>query len=148
MVTHLRGKIALLLTATTLAFVTAPSVIAASAEAEAFGPGATVVLTDAQRAKIMRAIVQQDHGANTPGGKERVLSEPSKPAAATHSLPAPAASELSVGAAVPATVPLTPVPDSVAVEVPSVRRLSYALIGGRLFLVDPTTSMVMSEINQ
>jgi hypothetical protein len=147
MMTHLSRGFAALLLGAAVGTAGSSGGMAISAEAEAFGPGASVVLTDTQRAKILRAIVM-DHGANAPGGKERVIGEPSKPAVTTRSLPAPPIDDLTVGAAVPETLPLTPVPDSVGVEVPAVRRLSYALIGGRLFLVDPTTSMVMSEISR
>ena len=125
----------------------AAAVPAAAAEVEAFGPGQAVMLTDAQRAKIFRAIVL-DHGMNTPGGKERVISEPNKPAATTQSLPAPQREELAVGGAVPETLALAPLPDSVAVEVPAVRRLSYAMVNGRLLLIDPDTSIVLSEISR
>ena len=72
-----------------LLFLTAASISAtAASEIEAFGPAEPVTLTDAQRAKILRAIVS-GHSVNTPGGKERVIGEPNKPAATTHSLPAP-----------------------------------------------------------
>jgi hypothetical protein len=131
-----------------LLFLTAASISAtAASEIEAFGPAEPVTLTDAQRAKILRAIVS-GHSVNTPGGKERVIGEPNKPAATIQSLPAPSHGELSVGGAVPETLPLTPLPDSVAVEVPAVRHLSYALINGRLFLIDPATSIVLSDISQ
>src|SRR5215470_8074548 len=142
MMTHLCRSIAALLLVT--AAVGSP---AAAGEVEAFGPGQPVTLTDAQRAKIFRAIVL-DHSVNTPGGKERVISEPNKQAATTRSLPAPSHREVAVGGAVPETLPLTPLPDSVAVEVPAVRHLSYALINGRLLLIDPATSIVLSDISQ
>jgi Protein of unknown function (DUF1236) len=124
-----------------------PVAIAASVEVEPFAPGEPVMLTDAQRAKIRRVIVA-GHSANIPGGKERVISEPSKPAFAIESLPAAPSKDLAVGTAVPATVPLTPLPDSIAVEVPAVRHLSYALVNGRLLLIDPATSIVLSEIDR
>lgn len=109
-----------------------------------FGPSDAVILTDVQRAKILRAITA-DHGASSPA--TRIINEPSKPASSTRSLPAPTG-DLKVGTAAPATLALTPLPDSVGVEVPAVRRFSYVLAEGRLFLVDPDTNMVLSEISR
>jgi hypothetical protein len=137
-----RGVTALFLTTTVIGL--APREIAAAAAGEVFGPGEAVTLTDAQRAKILRAITT-DHGASGPAG--RIIREPSKPASSTQSLPAPTG-ELKVGTAAPTTLPLTPLPDSIGVEVPSVRRFSYAFAEGRLFLVDPDTNMVLSEISR
>jgi hypothetical protein len=140
MMTHVcRGVAALLVMAAAVA-ERAP----VAAAGDSFGPGEPVTLTDAQRAKILRAITA-DRGASGPS--ERVINEPSKPASSTQSLPRPTG-DLRVGTAAPATVPLTPLPDSVGVEVPAVRRFSYVFSGGRLFLVDPDTNMVLSEINR
>ena len=84
MMAHLRrgGVVLLLLTAAT-GVVGAPTLIAV-AHAETFGPGAPVTLTDAQRAKILRAIVVE-HGAGGPAGRQRVIDEPNR--SPTHSQP-------------------------------------------------------------
>jgi len=137
-----RGVAALLVVVAAAGLVSCE--MAAAAAGETFGPGDAVTLTDAQRAKILRAITA-DHGASGPPA--RVINEPSKPASSTQSLPAPVG-DLKVGTAAPATLPLTPLPDSVGVEVPAVRRFSYVLAQGRLFLVDPDTNMVLSEISR
>jgi len=144
MMTHLCRGVAALLVVATATGGRAPLGIAAASAGELFGPGEAVTLTDAQRAKILRAITT-DHGASGPA--ERVINEPSKPASSTQSLPAPTG-DLKVGTAAPATLPLIPLPDSVGVEVPAVRRFSYVLAEGRLFLVDPNTNMVLSEIGR
>jgi len=120
---------------------------AASVKAEGFSSGESVTLTDAQRAKILRAITS-DRGANDPAGIDRVISEPSKPASSTRTLPASPSGDIVVGTAVPETLPLTPVPDSIGVEVPALRRLSYAQIDGRFLLIDPATNLVLGEINR
>lgn len=143
MMTNLcRGVTASLVVAAATAL--APREMAAAAAGEMFGPGEAVILTDVQRAKILRAITA-DHGASSPA--TRIINEPSKPASSTRSLPAPTG-DLKVGTAAPATLPLTPLPDSVGVEVPALRRFSYVLAEGRLFLVDPDTNMVLSEISR
>jgi hypothetical protein len=123
------------------------SAIAASLESEGAFPGEGLTLTSAQREKIVRAIIRHG-GANVPNGQARVLGEPKKTGDGDiQSLPAPSAEEITQGAAVPQTTPLTPLPDSVGVEIPSVRRLSYALVDGRLLLVDPATNIAVAEIN-
>jgi Protein of unknown function (DUF1236) len=123
------------------------SAIAASLESEGAFPGESITLTSAQREKIVRAIIR--HGdANVPNGEARVLGEPKTPGGTDiQSLPAPSAEEITQGAAVPQMTPLTPLPDSIGVEIPAVRRLSYALVDGRLLLVDPATNMAVAEIN-
>jgi hypothetical protein len=121
--------------------------IAASLEGEGAFPGDGVTLTTAQREKIVRAIIR--HGnANVPNGEARVLSEPKQLGNAdAGSLPAPSPEEITKGAAVPPTLALTPLPDSIGVEIPSVRHLSYVLVDGRLLLVDPATNIAVVEIS-
>ncbi|AXK83274.1 DUF1236 domain-containing protein [Pseudolabrys taiwanensis] len=61
--------------------------------------------------------------------------------------PAPAPTvEYSVGTRVPANVELYSVPESVAVEVPAIRRYKYMTVNNRVVLVDPTTSEVVEEL--
>jgi hypothetical protein len=147
MMAHLRrGGVVLLLTAA-IGVVGAPALIAGAADAETFGPGAPVTLTDAQRAKILRAIVIE-HGAAGPAGRQRVIDEPNR--SPTRSQPdlSPPSGDVTVGTVVPESLPVTPLPDSVGVEVPALRHSGYALVGGRLFLVDPTSSVVLGEISR
>jgi Protein of unknown function (DUF1236) len=147
MMSHLGRGAAALLFIGTAGLASAPALIAGAADAETFGPGAPVTLTDAQRAKILRAIVIE-HGAAGPAGRQRVIDEPSRPPA--HSQPefSVPSGDVAVGTTVPETLPVTPLPDSVGVEVPALRHSGYALVGGRLLLVDPTSSMVLGEISR
>jgi hypothetical protein len=147
MMAHLRRSGVVLLLWAATGVVGAPALIAGVADAETFGPGAPVTLTDAQRAKILRAIVVE-HGAGGPVGRQRVIDEPSRPPA--HSQPefSVPSGDVAVGTVVPETLPVTPLPDSVGVEVPALRHSGYALVGGRLLLVDPTSSMVLGEISR
>jgi Protein of unknown function (DUF1236) len=57
-----------------------------------------------------------------------------------------AAPTLVVGARVPVTVPLYAFPETLGVRVPAVRSYRYAVIDDRVFLVDPYTNRVVSEI--
>jgi hypothetical protein len=121
--------------------------LSASLEADGAVSGASIALTAAQRAKIVRAITQ-DGGAGVPSGHARTLSEPNDPGDSyTHAAPTPPSTDITAGSAVPKTLALTPLPDSIGVEIPAVRRLSYAKVGGRLLLVDPTTNIAIVEID-
>lgn len=81
-----------------------------------------LALTPVQRRTIYRTIV-----------RERVAMAP------------PPAVEYRVGTRVPAGVELYSVPESVAVEVPAIRRYKYMTVNNRVVLVDPATSEVVEE---
>jgi hypothetical protein len=53
---------------------------------------------------------------------------------------------LVVGARIPASVPLYAVPEPVAARVPTARPYTYALLGNRVYLVDPATAIIVAEI--
>jgi hypothetical protein len=48
----------------------------------------------------------------------------------------------------PESVPLVAVPDSVAIQIPATRPYSYAMINGRVYLVDPATGIIVADITQ
>ena len=52
----------------------------------------------------------------------------------------------AVGAVLPASVVVTPLPATAAVRVPAVQPYSYATVDGRILLVDPTTNSVVAVI--
>ena len=54
----------------------------------------------------------------------------------------------AVGAALPASVPLYAVPQEVALRVPSIQRFGYAYVGGRAYVVDPTTNVVVEDVTE
>jgi hypothetical protein len=81
-----------------------------------------VVLTPAQRTSVYRTIV-----------RERVAA-PVAPL------------EVRVGERIPAGVELYALPQSVAVEVPTIQPYKYMVVNNRVVLVDPATNMVVSEI--
>jgi hypothetical protein len=39
-------------------------------------------------------------------------------------------------------------PQNVALSVPATRRYSYAWLGGRAYVVDPATSVVMADVTE
>ncbi|HEX3710888.1 MAG TPA: DUF1236 domain-containing protein [Pseudolabrys sp.] len=84
--------------------------------------GRPLVLTPVQRRTIYRTIV-----------RERVQ-------------PVPPAVQYRVGARVPGSVALYPVPDTIAVEVPAVRPYKYMVVNGEVVLVDPATGVVVAEL--
>lgn len=82
-----------------------------------------LALTPVQRHTIYRTIV-----------RERVAPAP------------PPTVEYRVGTRVPASVELYSVPESVAVEVPAIRRYKYMTVNNRVVLVDPATGEVVEEL--
>jgi hypothetical protein len=60
----------------------------------------------------------------------------------------PARAAYVVGARVPESVPLVAVPENVALQVPAARPYSYAVIGDRVYLVDPTTGVIVADVTQ
>ena len=61
---------------------------------------------------------------------------------------APAAAVYPVGAALPAAAPVYGVPETVAVRVPAVRPYSYSYFGGRVYLIDPATGVIVADVTQ
>ncbi len=53
--------------------------------------------------------------------------------------------EYRIGTRVPQTARLYSVPETVAVEVPAVKRYKYMMVNNRVVLVDPATSEVVAE---
>ncbi|HEY6259227.1 MAG TPA: DUF1236 domain-containing protein [Xanthobacteraceae bacterium] len=53
---------------------------------------------------------------------------------------------LVVGARIPASVPLIALPESVAARVPAAGPYSYAVLDNRVFLVDPSTGIIVAAI--
>jgi hypothetical protein len=93
---------------------------------------APVVLTPNQRQVIYRTIVRE------PQVVQRQV---------TVGAAAPVV-EYRVGARVPASTTLYPIPQEVAVEVPAVQNYRYMVINNRAWLVDPATSEIVAEVSQ
>ena len=53
-----------------------------------------------------------------------------------------------VGSVLPANIPLYAIPQNVALSVPATRPYSYAWLGGRAYVVDPATSVVMADVTE
>jgi hypothetical protein len=53
-----------------------------------------------------------------------------------------------VGAVLPANVPLYAMPQNVALTVPATRPYSYAWLGGRAYVVDPVSGVVMADLTE
>jgi hypothetical protein len=112
---------------------------------------APLQLTPTQRTTIYRTIVPQGRN-RAPIVKERVVTETTGSAAAVSrsvSRPVvtrPAVVEYVVGDRVPASVALRPLPETVAMEIPSVKQYRYMEINGRVWLVDPDTSLIVGEV--
>lgn len=83
-----------------------------------------VELTPAQRTTVYRTIVKERTVAPAP----------------------PAAVEVQVGQRIPGNVVLYDIPETVAVDVPTIRPYKYMYVNNRVVLVDPATSVVVGEI--
>jgi hypothetical protein len=59
--------------------------------------------------------------------------------------PAEATVEYRVGTRVPTGARLYSVPETIAVEVPAVKRYKYMMVNNRVVLIDPATSQVVDE---
>ena len=55
---------------------------------------------------------------------------------------------LVVGARMPPSVPLVAVPEPLAARIPVVQSYSYAVLDNRVYLVDPSTGIIVATINQ
>lgn len=124
--THIRQKA--ILAAATAALAASIATAHAQTTVITREPAQTVVteepltLTPVQRQTIYRTIVRE------------------------HVATAPPTVEYRVGTRVPSDVQLYAVPESVAVEVPAMRRYKYMTVNNRVVLVDPATSQVVEEI--
>lgn len=98
----------------------AQTIVREPVQSETIVTGPPLVLTPVQRRTIYRTIVRE-------------------------SVPPPTV-EYRVGARVPGSVALYPVPDTVAVEVPAVRPYKYMVVNGEVVLVDPATGVVVAEL--
>jgi hypothetical protein len=61
---------------------------------------------------------------------------------------APMTVTYTIGSQLPANVPLYAIPESAALQVPVVRRYSYAFINDRVLLVEPATGIVVAELDR
>ena len=104
-----------------------------------------VVLSPAERRVVYRTIVQEQVIPAAP-----VVTNPywRAPIVAQDDVVAPAAAVYPVGAALPAAAPVYGVPETVAVRVPAVRPYSYSYFGGRVYLIDPATGVIVADVTQ
>jgi hypothetical protein len=54
----------------------------------------------------------------------------------------------AVGAVLPAGVPLFAVPQEIGYRVPAARSYSYAYVGGRAYLVDPNSGVIVADVTE
>jgi len=131
--------------------------------------GRPLQLTPAQRTTIYRTIIPQRRG-RAPIVRERIITEPVAPVVQDYAygyngydadyayVPPPAPRAIvtppgaygdyayAVGARVPATVRLMPLPPAVVAEVPAVRPYGYMQYFDRVLLVDPVTSTIVADV--
>ena len=103
-----------------------------------------VVLSPVEQRVVYRTIVQQQVIPAAPVARDPYWGCPDSGADGPGAEPV----AYRVGAVMPAAVPLYGVPETVAVRVPSVRPYSYSYIGGRVYLVNPVTSVIVADVTQ
>ena len=117
-----------------------------------------VSLTPGERSVLYRTIVREQI-VPVPVITERIVPSSGEPATAPIVAgPQPiepittgravTAAAYTVGAQLPANVPLFAIPESAALQVPVVRRYSYAFINDRVLLVEPLTGIVVAELDR
>jgi hypothetical protein len=87
--------------------------------------------------------------------RERIVTRPlavetvgAAPVVSERVVTTPTALDLTIGARVPATVPLYALPAPLGVQIPAVRSYRYAIVDDRVLLVDPATDRVVAELDQ
>jgi hypothetical protein len=58
------------------------------------------------------------------------------------------AAPITVGTVLPENVPLYAIPQNVALSVPAAQSYSYAWLGGRAYLVEPSSGMVVADVTE
>jgi hypothetical protein len=99
--------------------------------AAAAGPSAsasdTLKLTSAQEHSIWQSVSKSDHGS-------------------TVGMKAPSGFTPSVGATVPSSLALKPLPSDIVSQVPAVKPYQYAMFNNELLIVNPTDKKVVDII--
>ena len=96
--------------------------VATASAATAMHPSDTVILTAAQRSTVWNDLRKQATNQNAAGFNA------------------------TIGAFVPNTVKLKPMPSKTAADIPSLRRYDYAMVGHRLVIVDPSNKVIANVL--
>jgi hypothetical protein len=118
------------------------AILAATAAALIAGATAATAQTTVITREPAQTVVTEEPLALTPVQRRTIYRTIVREPAATR---APEV-EYRVGTRVPAGVELRAIPESVAVEVPAIRRYRYMTVNNRVVLVDPATSEVVEEV--
>jgi Protein of unknown function (DUF1236) len=92
--------------------------VATASAATAMHPSDTVILSAAQRSTVWNDLSKQATNQNAAGFNAKI------------------------GAFVPKTVKLTPIPSKTAANIPSLRPYDFAMVGHRLVIVDPSNKVI------
>lgn len=114
-----------------------------------------MALAPTQRAVIYRTLGQQT--SYDPAMLERVTPTYAQPAyaqpygwqpgyAGYAAVPTTRTVSYTVGSVVPDTVTLAPVPRQIVTQVPQTRGYRYAVVNGRVLLIDPSTGTVVADV--
>jgi Protein of unknown function (DUF1236) len=96
--------------------------VATASAATAMHPSDTLILSSTQRSTVWRDLSKQATNQNAAGFNA------------------------TIGAFVPNTVKLKPMPSKTAADIPSLRRYDYAMVGHRLVIVDPSNKVIANVL--
>jgi hypothetical protein len=105
-----------------------------------------LALEPAERHIVYRTIVERAVVPSAP-----VVAQPQYTAPIIAQPPVVAADEepvYTVGSVLPQNVPLYAMPQNVALRVPATQPFSYAWLGGRAYVVDPASGVVMADVTE
>jgi hypothetical protein len=116
-------------------------------------PVRNVVLNPRERHIVYQTIVEREVLPRRPViVAPQIVQQPVAPppivAADEIIAPAIAPRPIGVGTVLPENVPLYAIPENVTLSVPATQSYSYAYLGGRAYLVDPTTGMVVADVTE
>ena len=122
-------------------------------------PVATIALSSAERRIVYQTIVEQNvvpaPRVVAPAYRE-AWRDPAWRDPYWNNAPVVAADEdvemttpvYAVGSVLPSGVPLFAVPQEIGYRVPAARPYSYAYVGGRAYLVDPASSVIVADVTE
>jgi hypothetical protein len=128
--------------------VTTRAPIVARTDARPVRRAQRVVLSPAERRVVYRTIVQEQviaaPAVRDPYWRAPIVAQDDIVAPAV----TPAAAVYPVGGVLPAAAPVYGVPETVAVRVPTVRPYRYSYFGGRVYLIEPATGVIVADVTQ
>jgi hypothetical protein len=122
-------------------------VVYRSIVAQPTAPAVTERIVTAPRAAS--PVVTLDEPVAAPVVEERIVTAPTTGVGTVvEEAPLSSGVTLAVGARIPASVPIYPMPQTTIAQVPSMAAYRYAVVDDRVYLVDPNDGIVVGMLYQ